>query len=107
MARRPLDGPALETALAELIGKRVSVRVVERSEKRRLVAVLEGVLCEPTDEKAPSRFWPLSDGLDARPAAAERFGIVLHPDAVAAVERVPHHVFEITQAGVTLNLRAL
>ena len=107
VARRPLDYKALRDALAGLVGSRVSIRVVERTDPERLLAVFEGVLGPESDEKAPSAFWPLDDRLAPREGAAERFGLVLHPDAVGAEERAGGHVLVITQGAVILNLRVL
>lgn len=105
--RRPLDHTELDEALAALVGARVSVRVVERADPERLLVVLEGVLGPKSNEKAPSAFWPLGDGLPQRARAAERFGLVLHPDAVGAEERAGGHVLVIAQGAVIVNLRAL
>jgi hypothetical protein len=97
-----------ELALARLVGSRVSVRVVERVHPERLIAVYEGVLREPSAEKSPSGFWPLDDGLGPRDAAAERFGLVLHPDAFDGAEaRVGGEILIVTQGSVLVNVRRL
>ena len=97
-----------EDVLCALVGSRVSVRVVERTHPERLLAVYEGILCKPSGEKAPSRFWPLDDGLPPRDEAAERFGLVLHADAFDGAEvRVGGSILVITQGSVLVNLRRL
>lgn len=97
-----------EAALQGLVGSRVSVRIVERTEPERLIAVYEGVLCPPSAEKPPSRFWPLDDGLGPREAGAERFGLVLHPDAFDGVElRVGGEIVIVAQGAVLVNVRRL
>lgn len=106
--RRPLSYDQVELALRSLVGERVSVRVVEPRQPERLVAVLEGVLGPATDEKAPSRFWPLEHGLGQRDRAAERSGILLHADAFGGAEsRSGGHVLVIRQGGVLVNIRLL
>jgi hypothetical protein len=105
---RPLGYDELQRALAALVGARVSVRVVERSDPERLIAVFEGVLGAPSDEKSPSDFWPISDGLAERDRAAERFGIVLRADRFdEAEERVAGEVLVIGQGPVQVNVRRL
>ena len=107
-SRRSLSLPELDDALAALVGERVSVRVVEPGDTERLHVVLEGVLRDPSSEKAPSRFWPLDDGLAPREAGAERFGIVLHADEFEGAEsRAGGHVLVIRQGTVVINVRRL
>ena len=99
---------ATEEALGRLVGSRVSVRIVERTEPERLVAVYEGVLRAPSAEKAPSRFWPLDDGLRPRDGGAERFGLVLHPEAFDNAElRVGGEIVIVAQGAVLVNVRRL
>ena len=106
--RRPLSLEEAEQRLGALVGSRVSVRVVERTQPERLIAVLEGVLGEPTDEKTPSRFWPIESGLPDRPRAAERLGIVLHREAfTGAEERAGGELVVIAQGAVIVNVRRL
>ena len=107
-ARHSLEFADAEGALRNLVGLRVSVRVVERTHPERLLAVYEGVLREPSGEKSPSRFWPLDDGLAPREAAAERFGLVLHADAFEGAEvRIGGRIVVITQGSVLVNVRRL
>jgi hypothetical protein len=107
-ARQQLDFAGAEAALAALVGSRVSVRVVERTEPERLITVLEGVLGAPSDEKAPSRFWPLEDGLAPHARAAERFGVVLHEDEFDNAEaRAGGTIVVIAQGAVLVNIRRL
>jgi hypothetical protein len=107
-SRRRLSFAEVEDALAALVGERVSVRIVERAAPERLVAVLDGILREPTAEKTPSRFWPLDEGLVARDRAAERFGIVLHEDAFDVAEaRAGGTVVVVAQGQVLVNVRRL
>jgi hypothetical protein len=97
-----------EEALGRLVGSRVSVRIIERTQPERLVAVYEGVLCAPSGEKAPSRFWPLDDGLPPRADGAERFGVVLHPEAFDGAEvRVGGEIVILAQGTVLVNVRRL
>jgi hypothetical protein len=107
-ARRPLSFDQAEDALGALSGQRVSVRIVERVNPERLVAVLDGVLGSPSAEKAPSRFWPLDDGLAPRQRAAEAFGVVLYEDAFEGAEaRAGGTVVVIAQGSVLINVRRL
>jgi hypothetical protein len=106
--RRDLSFDDAEEALRGLVGSRVSVRIVERVHPERLIAVYEGILQEPSSEKAPSRFWPLGDGLRARESEAERFGLVLHADAFDGAEvRVGGEIVLVTQGSVLVNVRRL
>ena len=107
-AREGLDFDQVDEALRVLVGRRVSVRVVEAGKPERLLVVMEGVLAAPTIEKSPSRFWPLEEGLASRDHAAERFGIVLHEDAFSGAEsRSGGHVLVVRQGGVLVNVRLL
>jgi hypothetical protein len=107
-ARESLDFDGVLDALSSLVGSRVSVRLVERTQPERLLAVLEGVLRSPTPEKSPSHFWPLEDGLGAREAAAERFGLVLHRDAFDGAEaRAGRNIVVISQGATLVNVRRL
>jgi hypothetical protein len=107
-ARAGLDFDGVHDALSALAGSRVSVRIVERAQPERLIAIFEGVLCEPSPEKAPSHFWPLEDGLGPRDNAAERFGLVLHGDTFDGGEaRAGGTVVLITQGHTLVNVRRL
>jgi hypothetical protein len=97
-----------QKSLAALVGSRVSVRIVERRQPERLVAVFEGMLGAPSGEKSPSRFWPIEDGLRPHARAAERFGVVLHADGFDGAElRIGGEILVIAQGPVLVNVRRL
>ena len=106
--RRRLDLQETEQALVRLVGSRVSVRIVERAQPETLLAVFEGVLGEPSTEKAPSRFWPLETALEEREHAAERPGVLLHEEMFDGAEaRAGGTVIVLTQRNVLVNIRRL
>jgi hypothetical protein len=107
-ARRPLNFKETEQALAALVGSRVSVRIVERTQPENLLVVFEGVVGKPSAEKAPSRFWPLESGSGERGLVAERPGIVLHEELFGGAEaRAGDTVLVFTQGDVFVNIRRL
>jgi hypothetical protein len=107
-ARRALSLEETRQALTALVGSRISVRIVERTQPENLLAVFEGVLGAVSTEKAPSRFWPLDTGLGERDRAAERSGIVLHEELFGGAEaRAGTTVLVFAQGDVLVNVRRL
>lgn len=106
--RRQLDLEQTTRALAAFVGFRVSVRIVERTQPENLLAVFEGVLDEPSIEKAPSRFWPVEAELGESERAAERSGIVVHDALFEGCEaRAGGTVLVVAQGAVLVNVRKL
>jgi hypothetical protein len=107
-ARRALSFEETQQRLTALVGSRVSVRIVERTQPENLLAVFEGVLGALSTEKAPSRFWPLETGLGERELAAERSGILLHEELFGGAEaRAGDTVLVFAQGDVFVNVRRL
>jgi hypothetical protein len=107
-ARRQIGFAQAAEALSAMVGSRVSVRIVERTRPQNLLAVFEGVLSEPSSEKAPARFWPLETGLDERPGAAERAGVVLHEELFDGAEsRAGDAILLLAQGQTLTNIRRL
>lgn len=92
-------------ALVALEGSRVAVRIVERGEPERLVAVFRGHLAAPTHGRPRTLFWPVRAAGEDEPGDAEGTGIHLHQDRFQASLASPgRNVLHIIQGPVIVNV---
>ncbi len=95
-------------ALAALESSCVAVRIVERGDRERLVAVFRGHLGAPTRTKQPTLFWPVHAGAGDESDDVEDMGVYLERDRFHGSLSSPgRDVLHITQGPVIVNVRRI
>ncbi|MGI8595330.1 MAG: hypothetical protein ACR2ML_13395 [Solirubrobacteraceae bacterium] len=93
-------------ALAALESSCVAVRIVERGDRERLVAVFRGHLRAPTGGKHPTIFWPVHAAGEDAPGNVEDTGVYLQRDRFHGSLASPgRDVLHILQGPVIVNVR--